>query len=165
MKPLNEKERTKMMIQFIGFFILALLFFVIPIVFAKKIQVKEKVAYQKTSIEYIQKDKLASKLDSAFSYLNDFKNGGSDESLKKSMDLIVALDNQGNSDSVANVIHFKTMITATRIIKAYYELVKKAGAERKESKDVQSMKADLDRLNNELRQCQSDYKALSVMHQ
>jgi len=164
MKPLNEKERTQLILKFIGFFLLAVMFFVVPIVFAKKINVVEKERVKKLNNEFMDKDKLASMLDSAFQALNSYRLNGTETYIKIAEDKISELELKYERDSLN---HFKTMKIATNILRAYQQVVintkKIKDGDRDCEKDVreakEKAKEDFEKLEKEYQRYREEHRA------
>jgi hypothetical protein len=140
MKPINEKERTQKLLKFIGFFALAMIFLIVPVLFAKKVRSDEKAAYQKQIQTLMEKDKLANSLDSCFSMLLEYKATNDETKKAAANQLLVNLTTTATQDSTSNMKRFKTLSSALRIITEYQGLLK--NYLEKKSKDMDASKCE-----------------------
>lgn len=144
MKPINEKERTQKLLKFIGFFAIAMIFLIVPVLFAKKVRSDEKNAYQKQIQTLLEKDKLANSLDSCFEMLLQYKSTGDEQKKTAANVMLVNLNTIATQDSTNNVKRFKTLNSALRIISEYQGLLK--SFLEKKSKDLDASKCE-DKIN------------------
>lgn len=167
MKPVNQKERNNLYLQFLLFYIVSLVVVIIAVGFFyevndKEIQVlrdqKEKFkAFEKAPVEMNEK---IQKLDSLLKALEDPKTSQDmvKSEITKVLDKIPSLDSehQGSMDTLVHKVREK-----------YYSILEFAQNSRNNAESVDAVKriqAELEQMKKDLEQCQKDYDKYVTLH-